>query len=56
MSSPLLVENGLKASIPITLLFCHGVIRLDTYISEQDFWDSVESSSPILEFRRISVR
>jgi len=56
MSSPLLVENGLKANIPTTLLFCHVVIRLDTSISEQDFWDGVESSSPVVEFHWISIR
>jgi len=56
LNSPSLIESGLKASIPSTLLFCHGVIRLDIFIFEKEFWEGAEFLTPILEFRRISVR
>ncbi|XP_050541519.1 uncharacterized protein LOC126905642 [Daktulosphaira vitifoliae] len=49
-------ENGLSASIPSTLLFSLGVIRLDINVTETDFWDSLECSTEILSFRRINTK
>jgi hypothetical protein len=56
ISSPLLESNGFKATIPNSLLFCFGVIKLDNSISEDDFWDGLESQSKVLSFRRINVK
>lgn len=50
------ILHGLKASTFTTLLFCHGVVWLDTSISEEKFWEGAESFTSILEFRHILVR
>ena len=53
LDSPLLVEHKLSAYIPSTLIFSHGVIKLDISFSEEDFWDGAKCVVPMIGFKRI---
>jgi len=56
LTSTSLAEHGYTASIPHTLLYCIGVIRLDKSISEEDFWEGHECSAKVISFRRINIK
>lgn len=53
LNSPLLEEHKLSAYIPSTLIFSHGVIKLDISFSEEDFWDGAKCVVPMNGFKRI---
>lgn len=55
LESPLLQENKLTAYIPSTLIFSHGIIKLDTAFPVKDFWDSIKSEFEIVAFKRIAT-
>lgn len=55
LESPLLQENKLSAYIPSTLIFSHGIIKLDTAFPVEDFWDGIKSEFEIVAFKRIST-
>lgn len=56
LESKLLAPLGLKALIPASLIYSFGVIRLDTTISESEFFEGLECKYPVISFRRISSR
>ena len=55
LKSPLLSDNNLSAYIPSTLIYSHGIIKLDTSFPEEDFWEGQVSDVPIKAFKRIIV-
>lgn len=55
LESPLLSEHNLSAFIPSTLIFSHGIIKLDTSLPEEDFWEGLKCDVPVIAFKRISV-
>ena len=55
LESPLLSEHNLSAYIPSTLIFSHGIIKLDTSLPEEDFWEGLKCDVPVIAFKRISV-
>lgn len=55
LGSPLLTEHKLSAYIPSTLIFSHGIIKLDTSLPEEDFWEGLKSDVPVVAFKRISA-
>jgi len=55
LESPILQENKLSAYIPSTLIFSHGIIKLDTAFPVEDFWDGIKSEIEIVAFKRIST-
>lgn len=54
--SETLNEHGFTASIPSNLIYSFGIIKLDPDVSEDDFRDGVQSSFPIVSFKRISIK
>jgi len=54
--SDALNEHGFTASIPSNLIYSFGIIKLDPDVSEDDFRDGVQSSFPIVSFKRISIK
>lgn len=56
LKSDILEKKGFSASIPSTLIFSFGIIKLDISVPEQDFWEGVKSPIPILSFKRIFVK
>lgn len=54
-SSQLLKSNRYNYSIPSSLLFRFGVIRLEN-VSEEDFWDGYESLVKFFAFRRMTIK
>jgi len=56
VTSPLLGSNRFKESIPNTLLYCFGVIKLDNVVSEDEFWEGLESQVKVLSFRRTNIK
>jgi len=56
LSSSILPTSGLKATIPASLIYSYGVIRMDCSISETEFFEGLESNIPIESFRRIPTR
>lgn len=56
LNSNVLSANEFSATIPSTLLFSYGVIKLDSSITENDFWEGVSSSIPIDKFKRIVIK
>ncbi|XP_050547326.1 uncharacterized protein LOC126909010 [Daktulosphaira vitifoliae] len=56
LNSNLLTGMNLKASIPSTLIYSHGIIRLETSTTEEEFWEGIESPVPIIGFRRIVTK
>lgn len=55
LESPLLSELNLSAYIPSTLIFSHGIIKLDTSLPEEDFWEGLKCDAPVIAFKRIST-
>lgn len=55
LESPLLTEHNLSAYIPSTLIYSHGIIKLDTSIPEEDFWEGLKCDVPVIAFKRISA-
>ncbi|KAL4143953.1 hypothetical protein QTP88_006201 [Uroleucon formosanum] len=55
LESPLLSEHNLSAYIPSTLILSHGIIKLDTSLREEDFWEGLKCDVPVIAFKRISV-
>lgn len=53
---PWLSENGFCATIPSSLIYSLGVIRLDPCVSDDDFWDGLECCYEIIESRRITIK
>lgn len=56
LTSDTLNEHGFTASIPSNLIYSFGIIKLDPDVSEDDFRDGVQSSFPIVNFKRISIK
>lgn len=56
LSSSWLPDNKYAASIPRSLIYSLGVIRLDLSVSEEDFWEGVECCCKVVEYRRINVK
>jgi len=46
---------GLRTYIPSTLVYSYGIINLDISVSEDDFWEGLESSAKVVNFRHIST-
>lgn len=42
-------------NIPSTLIFSYGIIKWEKTISENEFWERLQSSVPIVTFKRISI-
>jgi len=55
IESTLLADHNLSAYIPSTLIFSHGIIKLDTSFPEEDFWEGIKCDVPIIGFKRIAV-
>jgi hypothetical protein len=55
LESTFFVEHKLSAYIPSTLIFSHGIIKLDTSKPEEDFWESILCDVPTIGFKRIAV-
>lgn len=56
LTSRVLSDLNLKASIPASLVYSFGVIRLDHSISESEFFEGLQSDVHVVSFRRISTR
>ncbi|KAL4119464.1 hypothetical protein QTP88_012271 [Uroleucon formosanum] len=54
LDSPLLSVHNLSAYIPSTLIFSHGIIKLDTRFPEEEFREGLNCCVPVIEFKRIS--
>jgi hypothetical protein len=56
LTSDVLSEHGFTANIPSNLIYSFGIIKLDSDVSEFYFLDGVQSSFPIVSFKRISIK
>jgi len=56
LRSPWLQENNYSATIPSSLIFSLGVIRLDPCVSDEDFRKGHECCYEVIEFRRINIK
>lgn len=56
LNSNILSINGFTATIPSTLIYSFGIIKIDNSFSEEDFRDGLQSSVPVVTFKRISVK
>ncbi|KAL4134813.1 hypothetical protein QTP88_006522 [Uroleucon formosanum] len=56
LRSPWLQENNYLATIPSSLIFSLGVIRLDLCVSDEDFREGLECCYEVVEFRRINIK
>ncbi|KAL4143030.1 hypothetical protein QTP88_005406 [Uroleucon formosanum] len=56
LNSNILNVNNYNAIIPSTLIFSYGIIKLDTTVSETEFFEGVRSSVKIDAFKRISIK
>lgn len=55
LDSSLLSEHKLSAYIPSTLIFSHGIIKLDTHLLEEEFREGLNCCVPVIAFKRIST-
>jgi hypothetical protein len=55
LSSKIPCDNGFQVSIPVSLIFSYGVIKLDNNVSETEFFEGLHSPVPIENFKRISI-
>ncbi|KAL4149726.1 hypothetical protein QTP88_003602 [Uroleucon formosanum] len=56
LNSNILNKNNYNAIIPSTLIFSYGIIKLDTTVSEAEFFEGGRSSVKIDAFKRISIK
>jgi len=56
LNSKSLSDHGFKASIPSSLIYSYGVIKLDVSISEEEFWEELQSTVPVEGFKGISIK
>jgi len=56
LCSPWLQVNNYSATIPSSLIYSLGVIRLDPCISDDDFREGLECCYEVVEFRRINIK
>jgi len=56
LTSPLLHNIGFEAYIPSTLIYSCGVIRVDTFFSEEELWDGLNKEIRAISFKRISTK
>jgi len=52
----LLHNIGYTVYIPSTLIFSHGVIKVDTFFPEKYFWDGLKTEVQVISFKRISTK
>lgn len=55
LESPLFQLHKLSAYIPSTLIFSHGIIKLDTSIPEKDFCKNLKIKTENVAFKRFST-
>lgn len=56
LRSTWLLENDYSATIPSSLIYSLGVIRLDPCVSDEDFLEGLECCYEIIDFRRITIK
>jgi len=55
LTSPL--QNiSFAAYIPSTLIYSYSIIRVDTSLSEEEFWDGLNKEVRVISFKRISTK
>jgi len=56
LTSPLLTNIGFTAYIPSTLIYSFGIMRGDSSLTEEDFWDGFNNTVRAIAFKRISIK
>ncbi|XP_060847575.1 uncharacterized protein LOC132927134 [Rhopalosiphum padi] len=56
LTSPLLANIGFTAYIPSTLIYSFGIIRVDSSLTEEDFWEGLDNTVRAIAFKRISIK
>jgi len=56
LTSSLLANIGFTAYIPSTLIYSFGIIRVDSSLTEEDFWDGLNNTVRAIAFKRISIK
>lgn len=56
LTSPLLEKIGFTAYIPSTLIYSYGIIRVDTSVTEEDFWNGLNNTVRAIAFKCISIK
>ncbi|KAL4107235.1 hypothetical protein QTP88_017618 [Uroleucon formosanum] len=56
LTSPLLANIGFTAYIPSTLIYSFRIIRVDSSLSEEDFWEGLDNTVRAIAFKRISIK
>uniref|UniRef100_A0A2S2Q3K3 Uncharacterized protein n=1 Tax=Sipha flava TaxID=143950 RepID=A0A2S2Q3K3_9HEMI len=55
-NSPWLSDNGFIATIPNSLIYSLGVIRLDPCVPDEDLREGLECRYKVVEFHRINIK